>query len=189
MGKRREKDNFFHDFATNISHVLFARRGHYGLCPCREIATCSCGHTTEYFTCSAAADCGLWWCGFVVRAGRCLTSLSLCSKKLCMKPAVLRCGGGSCSKCRMGMMWPFPCELSPPALPSTKKAMFVFALAGVRPWVSKASSSVASFPYTSVACYACCPLFLHNIQVSFCAADVWCKMSLFENNRCWRYQV
>lgn len=53
-----------------------------------------------------------------------------------MEPAVLSCGGGSCSKCRMGIMWPIPCELSPPALPSTENAviaMFVLAVAGVRP--------------------------------------------------------
>lgn len=29
--KRRERDDFFCDFATNVSHALFTRRGHYGL--------------------------------------------------------------------------------------------------------------------------------------------------------------
>lgn len=53
-----------------------------------------------------------------------------------MEPAVLSCGGGLCSRCRMGITWPFPFELSPPALPSTENAaiaVFGFALAGVRP--------------------------------------------------------
>ena len=53
-----------------------------------------------------------------------------------MEPAILSGGGGSYSKCKMGMIWPFPCELSPPALPSIENAaiaMLVLALAGVRP--------------------------------------------------------
>lgn len=66
VGKRREGDYFFRDFASDVSHALFARRGHYGLCPCWETAKCSCGHTTECFTPvqqQQTADCGdaaLW---------------------------------------------------------------------------------------------------------------------------------
>lgn len=39
-------------------------------------------HNRVFYSCSAVADCGLWWCGFVVRRGRCSTSLGLC-KGIC----------------------------------------------------------------------------------------------------------
>lgn len=112
MGKRREGDDFFRDFASNVSHALFARRGHYGLSVLvgkyqrthvdtqlsilllfsrsrlRAVVMRFCGESREVFDFSQSLQ-----------------------EKLCMEPAVLSCGAGSCSKCRMGMMWPFPCEL------------------------------------------------------------------------------
>lgn len=65
-GKEKERGDFFRDFATNVSHALFARRGHHGLSVQVGKEMCSCGHTTEYFTPAQqqqTADCGdvaLW---------------------------------------------------------------------------------------------------------------------------------